>query len=422
MSSRSPKLLFPVVRFFLLSGLVLLLSQVRPFFVLEVAAFRGPTLIYHARALSSAAPRSISTGIYYKHDTDDDQVTKEEKDKGASWADVYNIKRQKYGIGSKPESAFNLASRTFVSQGSSIVKEALAGVGIFAKDYIPPEEKPPNCLGLTLDSEAVKDAERKREARAGEKVETNPASRALYDAGCYVLDELFVGRPIARFWFLETIARMPYFSYVSMLHLYESFGWWRDPQLRKVHNAEEYNELHHLLIMETLGGNDRWRDRFLGYHVAFGYYWAINVLFLFSPRAAYEFMELLEAHAVDTYSTFYIENKERLLELPAPAVASSYYKGADLYLFDDFQISKRPSSRRPPVDNLYDVFKNICEDEAEHVKTMAACKNYSKVGKIVVSPHLSFDNDSEQVQNEKRARWLEWSEEINRACTAEEDF
>merc|ERR1719352_20175 len=263
MSSRSPKLLFPVVRFFLLSGLVLLLSQVRPFLVLEVAAFRGPTLIYHARALSSAAPRSISTGIYYKHGTDDDQVTKEEKDKGASWADVYNIKRQKYGIGSKPESAFNLASRTFVSQGSSIVKEALAGVGIFAKDYIPPEEKPPNCLGLTLDSEAVKDAERKREARAGEKVETNPASRALYDAGCYVLDELFVGRPIARFWFLETIARMPYFSYVSMLHLYESFGWWRDPQLRKVHNAEEYNELHHLLIMETLavmiaGAIDSW--------------------------------------------------------------------------------------------------------------------------------------------------------------------
>jgi ubiquinol oxidase len=30
-----------------------------------------------------------------------------------------------------------------------------------------------------------------------------------------------------RFWFLETVARMPYFSYITMLTLYESLGWWR---------------------------------------------------------------------------------------------------------------------------------------------------------------------------------------------------
>lgn len=51
------------------------------------------------------------------------------------------------------------------------------------------------------------------------------------------------------------MARIPYFSYVTMLHLYESLGWWRQPSLRKVHNAEEWNELHHLLIMEDLGGD-----------------------------------------------------------------------------------------------------------------------------------------------------------------------
>lgn len=34
-------------------------------------------------------------------------------------------------------------------------------------------------------------------------------------------------RPIQRFWFLEMVARMPYFSYITMLHLYETFGWWR---------------------------------------------------------------------------------------------------------------------------------------------------------------------------------------------------
>jgi ubiquinol oxidase len=94
---------------------------------------------------------------------------------------------------------------------------------------------------------------------------------------------------------LETIARIPYFSYVSMLHLYESFGWFRAVELRKVHSAEDWNELHHLLIMESLGGNTKWSDRFLGYHVAFLYYWFLIAVYLGSPRIAYQFMELLEA-------------------------------------------------------------------------------------------------------------------------------
>lgn len=80
---------------------------------------------------------------------------------------------------------------------------------------------------------------------------------------------------IDRLWFLETtMARIPYFSYVSMLQ-YESFGWWRGTQLRKIHNSEEYNELYNLLIMEALGGNALWIDRFLGYRAAIFYYWAL---------------------------------------------------------------------------------------------------------------------------------------------------
>lgn len=51
------------------------------------------------------------------------------------------------------------------------------------------------------------------------------------------------------------VARIPYFSFMSMLHLYESLGWWRQSSLRRLHNAEEWNELHHLLIMEALGGD-----------------------------------------------------------------------------------------------------------------------------------------------------------------------
>jgi hypothetical protein len=58
---------------------------------------------------------------------------------------------------------------------------------------------------------------------------------AAYISLCWVLDIIYNNRPIQRFWFLEVVARMPYFSYISMLHLYESLGWWRaGAELRRV--------------------------------------------------------------------------------------------------------------------------------------------------------------------------------------------
>jgi ubiquinol oxidase len=84
--------------------------------------------------------------------------------------------------------------------------------------------------------------------------------------------------------------------------------------------------------MESLGGNSLWSDRFLGYHVAILYYWFLNLVFLGSPRIAYEFMELLEAHAVDTYATFARTNRERLSELPAPS-GTCYIKYCRLVCF-----------------------------------------------------------------------------------------
>jgi ubiquinol oxidase len=52
---------------------------------------------------------------------------------------------------------------------------------------------------------------------------------------------------LQKFWVLEVVARLPYMSAISVLHLYESLGLWRaGAELRKVHYAEEVNELHHL--------------------------------------------------------------------------------------------------------------------------------------------------------------------------------
>lgn len=239
-----------------------------------------------------------------------------------------------YLIGSRPESAVWLGALNFRKEISQIFVQI--GNTILQSEQSK-RQSFPDLLGLRLSNEAVKQAERDRIA-AGGRVDAHPISQKLYDIGCSLLDNLFDEKPIERFWFLETVARIPYFVYVSMLHLYESLGWWREPSLRKIHNAEEWNELHHLLILETMGGDKRWSTRFFGFHAAIVYYWLLIATYLYSPRIAYQFMELLEAHAVDTYGTFVAENAERLKQLPAPDIAVTYYKGSDLYTFDDFQV------------------------------------------------------------------------------------
>eukprot|EP00245_Coleochaete_scutata_P001861 TRINITY_DN12314_c0_g1_i1.p1 TRINITY_DN12314_c0_g1~~TRINITY_DN12314_c0_g1_i1.p1 ORF type:complete len:503 (+),score=92.32 TRINITY_DN12314_c0_g1_i1:153-1661(+) len=206
-----------------------------------------------------------------------------------------------------------------------------------------------------------------------------------YYALCLMLDVLYDGRPIQRFWFLETVARMPYFSYISMLHLYETLGWWQTgSDVRKVHFAEEWNEMHHLKIMESLGGNRYWIDRFFGQHAAIFYYWILNFMFLISPKVAYNFSELIESHAVDTYGEFVDANEELLKSLPPSPIAVGYYNGVDLYMFDEFQTSRPAESRRVTVNSLYDVFCNIRDDEGEHVKTMVACQ---QLDTLVLSPN-----------------------------------
>lgn len=194
---------------------------------------------------------------------------------------------------------------------------------------------------LTLNDAAVIAREKKRPP-----VQAAWPIRLAFNALCWLLDAVYEGRPIQRFWVLETVARIPYFSYISMLHLYESLGWWRAAaRLRGVHFAEEWNELHHLMIMESLGGDRLWIDRFLAQHAAFFYYWLCVGLFAASPAAAYSFGELVEAHAADTYTQFFEENEELLRQLPSPLVAVQYYKGQDLYLFDAFQTAGPPDTR-----------------------------------------------------------------------------
>ena len=164
-----------------------------------------------------------------------------------------------------------------------------------------------------------------------------------------VIDKLYEGRDYARFYVLETVARVPYFSFVSVLHLYETLGLWRKVDYMETHFAQTMNEYHHLLIMENLGGDERFIDRFFAQHTAFFYYWLTCLIYVVSPCMAYNLSEQIEEHAYHTYDEFLKNHGVSLsLEKPPP-VAVHYYDN---------------------VESLYDVFVNVRDDEGKHVKTM----------------------------------------------------
>jgi ubiquinol oxidase len=266
------------------------------------------------------------------------------------------------GPAGPPPSVFALATKNFRAEFDELVRSATEGA--------PP---PSGAVEEAIDALVLSNRNIARRERRRAQVAAPWVVKVPYVVLCAFLDAWFEDRPIARFWFLETVARMPYFAYISMLHLYETLGWWRrSAEAKRVHFAQEVNEFHHLLVMESLGGDRRWADRFFAQHAAIIYYWVLIALWLLSPTTAYTFSELIEAHAVDTYGEFVDANAAALAALEAPAIARAYY-GSDVFkpLLDDMRTSERP--RAYACDTLLDVFENIRDDEQEHVATAAAC-------------------------------------------------
>lgn len=203
-------------------------------------------------------------------------------------------------------------------------------------------------------------------------------NKKLIDSVYDIICVLYKDKDYPRFFVLETVARVPYFAYLSVLHLKETFGE-RSPnyaEKMRTHYAEADNELHHLLIMESLGGNDNIVDRLLASSMAFGYYWYVIVVYLWSEPAAYHLSELIEDHAYNTYDTFLSKNEAKLKTKPVPEIARKYYEEDNPFLFDLFCTVPEAddegqfSKRRPRLTNLYDVFVNVRNDEREHWKTL----------------------------------------------------
>jgi len=206
----------------------------------------------------------------------------------------------------------------------------------------------------------------------------------VYEIICFLYPVKGTDRDFARFFVLETVARVPYFAYLSVMHLRETFGDRTDTlsDRMRTHYAEADNELHHLLIMESLGGNSSAIDRTIAQTMAFGYYWYVVAIYAFSDQAAYHLSELIEDHAYDTYNGYLTKYEEILKSKPVPAIAQKYYVEDNPFLFDLFCTVKdkdddgKFSRRRPELESLYDVFVNVRDDEREHWKTLCNLVQY----------------------------------------------
>lgn len=207
----------------------------------------------------------------------------------------------------------------------------------------------------------------------------------VYDIICFLYPVRGTERDFARFFVLETVARVPYFAYLSVMHLRETFGDRQEFMSEKMrtHYAEADNELHHLLIMESLGGNSSIVDRTLAQTMAFFYYWYVSVVYVISEPAAYHLSELIEDHAYNTYNKYLNEHEEMLKKKPVPEIARKYYVEDNPFLFDLFCTVKNKdeqgdySDRRPVLNSLYDVFVNVRDDEKEHWKTLCNLVQYN---------------------------------------------
>jgi hypothetical protein len=127
-----------------------------------------------------------------------------------------------------------------------------------------------------------------------------------------IIDFIYRDLPIQRFWVLETIARAPYFAFLSVLHLRESLGLRTEAHyyLMKEHFAQTVNETEHLIEMESRGGADRWYDRFIAYHLVLIYYWILVGYYAIAPVSAYHLNAGIEFHATETYLDYFWNNPE----------------------------------------------------------------------------------------------------------------
>jgi len=263
-------------------------------------------------------------------------------------------------------------------------------------------------------------------------------------------------RGFAKFYVLETIARTPFFAYLSVMHLKETLGdrgrlhrasnenqiQLQNPNngvsyqanlertdTMRMHYARADNELHHLLVVEELmrgggsGTNDvniddkggivarvatattttgpGVLDRWLARSLSVVQYWLVVAAFLWNESAAYHLGELLQDRKIRAYDEFLNVHESELRTRPVPESAKHYYETeyeTDPFLFHTVcaldgetspdrgvdgssDTSRNHRRRRRPhsLSSLYDVIRNLRDDDLEHWMALCNLVQYGAV-------------------------------------------
>lgn len=196
----------------------------------------------------------------------------------------------------------------------------------------------------------------------------NPIIDIFVAITVWLLD-FFYDYSYRRFFVLEVIARIPYFSYLSVLHLCQTLGWHPALEQMDLHYKETMNEEYHLLIMENLGGGKNWYDRVLVNILGVFYYWIAASLYIISPSSGYYLMEVIEKHAAHSYTDFLKLKEKELKKISANGIALKYYYSSQA------RMTKVP--KKEDKISLYQIFESIKNDELVHVSDMRFYKQKS---------------------------------------------
>jgi ubiquinol oxidase len=197
------------------------------------------------------------------------------------------------------------------------------------------------------------------------QVSLNPTvlsfNKAAINTAVHVVDNIYVGKDaFRRFYVLEVLARIPFFAYACMLHLYQTLGLPNRKGMDRLraHLEEADNEAMHLAIMMEMGAGSMWLDQFLARHLSMVYFFVSAGVFLISPAMAYNLSELIEHHAYDTYDAYIQENEEKLrTELAIPLIAHDYYASTTGH-----------ASRN--IESMLDVLIAVRDDERAHADAL----------------------------------------------------
>ncbi len=155
---------------------------------------------------------------------------------------------------------------------------------------------------------------------------------------------------------VEVIARIPYQSWEVASYMLLTMFYANEQRAIELSQTSRFgrsaqdNETMHVVVLSQLAkkyGEDSWfRHTFIPLAFSFFYFAASFLLYLFSPRAAFELNYLFESHAFEQYSRFLELQGEELKRKPV--------------LIDFLEFYGRH------VKSEYELFQSICADEIIH--------------------------------------------------------